>query len=310
MRRVADFFIFLFDEKKLSVSTIRGYRSMLSQTLSFRKPCAIGTDSVLSDLIRSFELRRPVSRSLAPKWDLSHVLWSLTRSPYEPMSEASLTFLSWKTAFLLTLASAKRRSEIHALSVEEGHLRFNDSDGSVSLLCQTGFLAKTQLPSVAPVPFIIPSLSRSCGNEDTDRLLCPVRALKFYLNRVRGSRGDRKRLFLPIKGSGDITAASISRWFACTIKRAYSNVSVEDLSLLNIRPHELRALSTSWAFVNHIPLEDVLRAAFWKNQSTFSSFYLRSFASQSQNMFSLGPLVASQSIVSAPSSSHSPLSCH
>ena len=62
--------------------------------------------------------------------------------------------------------------------------------------------------------------------------------------------------------------------------------------------------------MNHIPLEDVLRAAFWKNQSTFSSFYLRSFASQSQNMFSLGPLVASQSIVSAPSSSHSPLSRH
>lgn len=303
LRRIADFFIFLFEKKNLSVSTIRGYRSMLSQTLSFRKTCTIGTDPILSDLIRSFELKRPVCRSLAPKWNLSCVLWSLTKTPYEPLSEASIKFLSWKTVFLLTLASAKRRSEIHALSVEEGHLRFNSVDDSVSLLCQTGFLAKTQLPSVAPSPFVIPSLSHSCGGEDTDRLLCPVRALKFYLNRVKNSRGNRKRLFIPLKGKGDISATSISRWIACTIKNAYSNLSEVDISHLNIRPHELRALSTSWAFINNTPLEDILRAAVWRNQSTFSSFYLRSFSSQTRDLYSLGPLVASQTIVSAPSAS-------
>ena len=90
------------------------------------------------------ELKRPVSRTLAPKWDLACFLDSL--------DQASLQFLSWKTVFLLTMASAKRRSEIHALSIEDGHLRFDSSDGSVTLLCKPGFLAKYQLPSMASNP--------------------------------------------------------------------------------------------------------------------------------------------------------------
>ena len=183
--------------------------------------------------------------------------------------------------------------------MEEGHLRFNTTNGSVSLLCQTGFLAKNQLPSVAPKPFSIPSLSQTCGRNDEDRLLCPVRALKFYLNRVRPLRGLRKRLFIPIKGGGDISAASISRWIASTIKKAYASLSEKDLSLFKIRPHELRALSASWAFVNHTPLADVLQAAFWRNPTTFSTFYLRSFECQQDNLFLLGPLVVAQSVISS-----------
>ncbi|KAH3876826.1 hypothetical protein DPMN_000676 [Dreissena polymorpha] len=100
------------------------------------------------------------------------------------------------------MASSKRRSEIHALSIEESHLRFDSSDGSVTLLCQPGFLAKNQLPSMASKPFKVPSLSRTCGNEDEDRLLCPVRSLKFYISRVKSIRGSRKRLFIPLKGGG------------------------------------------------------------------------------------------------------------
>ena len=175
--------------------------------------------------------------------------------------------------FLLTMASAKRRSEIHALSIEDGHLRFNSSDGSVSLLSQPGFLAKTQLPTSASEPFSIPSLSRVCGTQDEERLLCPVRALKFYLHRVKPLRALRKRLFIPIKGGGDVSAASISRWIASTIKKAYMALSERDLAFFKIRPHELRALSTSWAFINHTPLVEVLNAAFWKNSTTFSTIY-------------------------------------
>lgn len=269
---------------------------MLSHTLSFRGIRTLGTDSHISELIRSFELLRPVSRSLTPKWDLSCVLWSLTKAPYEPLSEASLSHLTWKTVFLLTLASAKRRSEIHALSVESTHLRFN-SDGSVTLLCQPGFLAKTQLPSVAPKPFTIPSLSRDLTRSDPDRTLCPVRALRFYMDKVKSARGSRSRLFLPVKGKHDISAASISRWIASAIRLAYSELTDQDLSFLQIRPHELRALSASWAFVNSASLDDILSAATWKQASTFSTFYLRSFSSNQGNLFSLGPLVAAQHVV-------------
>ena len=67
---IADFLIFLFSEKKCQISTIKGYRSMISNTLKFKTGNRIGSNPVLSELIRSFELQRPVQRSLTPKWDI------------------------------------------------------------------------------------------------------------------------------------------------------------------------------------------------------------------------------------------------
>ena len=148
----------------------------------------------------------------------------------------------------------------------------------------------------------IPMQACSCGQDDEDRLLCPVLALRFYLQRVKSLRGRRKRLFIPVKGGGEVSAASISRWIASTIKKAYSSLSQRDLSLFQVKAHELRALSSSWAYVNHAPLEDILKATFWRNPTTFSSFYLRSFSSQQDNLFLLGPLVVAQTVISSSSS--------
>ena len=43
---------------------------------------------------------------------------------------------------------------------------------------------------------------------------------------------------------------------------------------MKISAHEVRALSSSWAYWNSVALEDVVRAAYWRTNSTFSSFYL------------------------------------
>ena len=48
---------------------------------------------------------------------------------------------------------------IHALAMDSQHLRFNQTDASVSLMLKTGFLAKNQLPSVKPDPTVVPSLA-------------------------------------------------------------------------------------------------------------------------------------------------------
>ena len=153
---IADFLIFLFSEKKCQISTIKGYRSMISNTLKFKTGNRIGSNPVLSELIRSFELQQPVQRSLTPKWDLSWVLVCLQKPPFEPLDKASKFHVTIKTAFLLALATAKRCSEIHALDMDSQHLRFNQSDGSVSLILKSGFLAKNQLPSLKPDPIVVP----------------------------------------------------------------------------------------------------------------------------------------------------------
>ena len=124
---IADFLIYLFSEKKYQISTIKGYKSVISNTLKFKTGNRIGSNPVLSELIRSFELQLPVQRSLMPKWDLSWDLVCLQKAPYEPLHKASKLHVTLKTAFLLALATAKRCSKIHALAMDSKHLRFNQS---------------------------------------------------------------------------------------------------------------------------------------------------------------------------------------
>ena len=78
---------------------------------------------------------------------------------FEPLHKASKLHVTIKTAFLLALATAKRCSKIHALAMDANHFRFNQSDGSVPLIVQTGFLAKNQLPSICPYPIVNPGLA-------------------------------------------------------------------------------------------------------------------------------------------------------
>ena len=62
---------------------------MIFNTLKFSSNLDIGNDPVLSELIKSFNMQRPVNRPLAPKWDLAFVLSCLCKEPYEPLSTAS-----------------------------------------------------------------------------------------------------------------------------------------------------------------------------------------------------------------------------
>ena len=72
-------------------------------------------------------------------------------------------------------------------------------------------------------------------------------------------------------------------------------MSSSDLSFMKISAHEVRALS-SWVYWNSVALDDVVRAAYWRTNSMFASFYLRDLAPVRQDTSSLGPLVAAQSI--------------
>ena len=74
----------------------------------------ISQSSDLHRLLSSFHRDRPKSSRNLPKWNLSVVLNELTKTHFEPMKDTDLKHLTFKTTFLLALASGKRRSEIHA----------------------------------------------------------------------------------------------------------------------------------------------------------------------------------------------------
>ena len=67
----------------------------------------------------------------------------------------------------------------------------------------------------------------------------------------------------------------MSRWISYTIKIAYRKLTNRDISFIKIKAHEVRALSSSWAFFDKVPLSEILKAAVWSHSSTFAKFYLR-----------------------------------
>ena len=88
------------------------------------------------------------------------MLQLLKKEVFEPLQEASLLRPTQKTVFLVTLATAARVSEIHALSASAECLRFIDN-GSVSLLTSPGFIAKNRLPELGSQAYSLSPLQRT-----------------------------------------------------------------------------------------------------------------------------------------------------
>ena len=113
VKQVSDFFMYLFQDLNRCPSTIDGYRTAIVDT-SVPAGHQISQSSDLHRLLASFHMDRPKSSRNLPKWNLSVVLNELTKAPFEPMKDTDLKHRTFKTAFLLALASGKRHSEIHA----------------------------------------------------------------------------------------------------------------------------------------------------------------------------------------------------
>ena len=189
-----DFLIHLRQDKGLSVSAVKGYCSALNSVLAL-KGRDLAASREITTLLRSFARSVNPVELRPPAWDVSLVLQSLTGAPYEPLRMCEERFLAQKTLFLLALASAKRISELHALSYRVSHTR---DWGEVSFAFVTGFVAKTQDPSsLAPrfEGFTVPALTNARKNRN-GRLLCPVRAVKVYLDRTAPHRPRCERLFV------------------------------------------------------------------------------------------------------------------
>ena len=107
IKSVDDILLYLFQDTKLQPS----YRSAIANKLG-NSP--IGKDENLTHLLDSFHRDRPKGCRDIPSWNLSLVLYQLTKVPFEPLKEASLKHLTFKTVFLLALGSGSRNGEIHA----------------------------------------------------------------------------------------------------------------------------------------------------------------------------------------------------
>ena len=299
LKAIADFLLQLFQDKKLQPGTIDGYRSAIADKLG-NSAINVSKDENLTRLLDSFHRDRPKGRRGIPSWNLSLVLHQLTKAPFEPLKEASLKHLTFKTIFLLALSSGKRRSEIHAWLHK--NIRHQSDWSKVSLYPSPSFLSKNQLAkegpdSVAPVviPALAPSLDRSLKG---DRSLCPVRALRYYLDRTADLRQNKELVFVSFKKGfdKDISPATISSWIKQTVILCYELSDQAALTLHQVKAHDVRAFAASKAFQSGISLDQILSACHWKSHNTFTQLYLKDVAWADSELFHLGPVVAAQQV--------------
>ena len=200
VKQISDFFMYLYQDLNRRPSTIDGYRTAIVDTLG---PAGhhITQSSDLHRLLSSFHRDRPKSSRNLPKWNLSVVLNELTKAPVEPMKDTDLKHLTLKTAFLLALASGKRRSEIHVWAANK--VSNLGQWEKVALFPSSDFIAKYQLAregSQSVSPLTIPALTTIVDRQfKEDRTLCPVRALRYYLDRTKDLRGSQSLLFISFK---------------------------------------------------------------------------------------------------------------
>ena len=299
IKQIADFLLHLFQEKNLQPSTIDGYRSAIADKLG-NTSVNVGKDDNLTRLLDSFHRDRPKGRRGVPAWNLSLVLHQLTKAPFEPLRKASLKHLTFKTVFLLALASGKRRSEIHAWLNK--NIRHQADWSKVSLYPSPSFLAKNHLAKEGPecvAPVVIPALAPTLDKSlKEDRSLCPVRALRYYLDKTQDLRTGKELVFVSFKQgfNKDISPATISSWIKQTVVLCYDLSDQDSLTLHQVKAHDVRAFAASKAFQGGISLDQILAACHWKSHNTFTQFYLKDVAWADKELFHLGPVVAAQQI--------------
>ena len=143
--QIASFLYTLFNTHGLSPQTIKGYRTCLGSVLNRTGKAKVVLHKTISDMIAFMELQRPRVTPILPQWGI--VLEALSKSPYEPLREASLKHLTLKTVFLLAMASAVRRSELQALVFDHKYIQFKPKEASVRLYFSPEFMRKNQKPN-------------------------------------------------------------------------------------------------------------------------------------------------------------------
>ena len=249
---------------------------MLSAVFKFPLP-EISTSPILKDLIRSFEISAPRPLFPPPPWDLDKVLQYLSGPPFEPLARASFLDKTKKALFLLAMATAKRVSELQALSFS---VSFQGED--LVLYYDLFFRGKTESAS-NPLPrsVIVPSLSDFAGDLP-ERVQCPVRAIKFLRKAASSASYIPSRLF--------VSPRNLKRAMSFYLRQLIVDSGAVSTSCPP-RAHDIRGIATSLNYYSNLSLSNLMQVATWKSNRVFASRYLKEVSATQDNIRQFGPLV-------------------
>ncbi len=250
------------------VNTITSVRAPSTRHAYFK---LVGKHDWVIRFIRGARRLNPPRPPSIPSWDLSLVLRALQQGIFEPCKQSSWSFSQWKLYSCL-LTFIKRVGDLHAFSADDSCLKFGPADSQIILRPRPSYVPK--LPT-SPFGDRVVSL-RALPLEEADpakALLCPVRALRCYVDRMRSFRTS-DQLFVCHGGRQKGNAVSKQRmahWIVDSITLAYQAQGVP--CLFRLRAHSKRSVASSWALARGASLTDICRAAGWATPNTFARFY-------------------------------------
>ena len=283
---LAEYLVYLFSQNK-KVNTILVHKASISSFLKLLNPPTAIQESTLHNVIRWMTILRPREQEVLPRWHLSVVLKGLMKPPFAINGtdrHISLELLSYKTAFLVALASGARGSELVVLSRASHYLEFTTlASGAkhVSIRMVPKFIPKNQQPEIIPEPIKFPGMAHLFPNEP-ERLLCPVQDLGLYIvkSAERAQNDPLEKLFVHFTPATQLFTTHFRRWVAETIRLAYENSSQSDLP--KIKAHDVRGISASIAFYRNTPLKELCGLIGWKSSNVFVRHYLRDTAADTE----------------------------
>ncbi len=173
-------------EWRLSPSTLKVYVAAIAAHHDAVDGKSVGKHDLVIRFLRGARRLNPPHPHLVPSWDLPSVLSALRGDPFEHLQSVELKFLSLKTVLLAALATVKRVGDLQAFSVNDSCLEFGPGNSHIVLRPRPGYV-----PKVPTTPFRDQVVNlHALPREEADpaiALLCPVRALRIYLDRTQSS---------------------------------------------------------------------------------------------------------------------------
>lgn len=201
-----------------------------------------------------FRLRPPMPKYNAT-WDTAVVLNFLEQ--WHPNETLSLEKISKKLITLFALSTAHRMQTFSKIHIS--NIQFSNAQVLIKIV---DLIKTSRIGSLQPI-LILPVFSERVQ-------ICPVAALKSYLDKTKNLRNNQDYLFISIRRPhGPVSSQTLARWVKETLRLSGVDVSI-------FSAHSTRHAATSRAHDLGVNLDSIRKAAGWSGSSkTFGKFYHR-----------------------------------
>ena len=241
----------------MKYSALNTARSALSSVIILPGNVKFGDYPLVTWFMKGVFNLHPPSPRYTSIWDPSDVLVTLKCKPWTPARKLSLIELSMKTAFLMLLTSLNRPQLLISLDLTN-----MEEKGSVISFCTPLLTSKQGRPGYKPELVSFKAYP--------DKRLCVVHYIKEYIAWTDSLRGNIKKFFITTKRPHkSISQDTASRW----VKQILQCAGVD---IASFGAGSTRAAASSKARRGGAPLAEIMRAAGWTRQDTFTKWYKKS----------------------------------